>query len=261
MIIKGRMKYNCKTMFKSLGFSLLFIFTVISSPSFAEGMFGYDEVRFFEGEKVASDTTLQVKEGEPTPKENIWTEPIVGPDGRLYYYTPPKKVLNFVSNPTEENAKEYLKWNQERMSAYSKAQEVLKEVAKEEGIIKTTKSPNLSAKKVSKAPSQVSRSLIKPKVLYFVRAGCKYCTAEDLVIDQFIKKYKGEFDVEGVFVGEGNPPRLSFSFRKPKREEILGYKITEYPTTIFLMPSGKSFGIKGFASGKALEKIYWENKE
>ncbi len=257
------MRYNYKSMLKSPIFSLLFIFVVTSSLPSAEDMFGYSKVRFFEepGEETATDTALQTKE-EPTLRENIWTEPITGPDGRIYYYTPPKPVLDFISNPDKENAKAYLNWNQARFSAYSKAQEVLNEVIKEEegkagkeiaAGEKSAKSPSLPT---TKAPS----SLIKPKILYFIKSGCEYCAAEDLVMDQWTKLHKGEFDIEGIFVGEGELPRLSFPFRRD-RGEAATHGLTKYPTTIFLMPSGKSFGIKGFASGKVLERIYQENKE
>ena len=259
------MRYSKKSMnkslFKSLLFSLLFIFTVVFSPlSFAEGMFGYSEVQFFEvpSEETATDTPLQTKK-EPALKENIWTEPAVGPDGRVYYYTPPRQVLNFISDPTEENAKAYLNWNKVRYSKYNKAQKVLDKVAGKEQ--KTPKQKTVVATRgKNKPPVQATKYSTKHKVLYFIKSGCKYCTAEDLVIDKWNQYHKGEFDIQGIFAGEGNPPRLSFPIKRDSGESLY-YKITKYATIIFLMPSGRSFGIKGFASGKALEKIYQENRE
>ena len=245
--------------------SLWVLILVLSSISSAEGYFGHDEVKFFE-EKEGTTT-----EAEKSQEEGLWTEPVVGPSGEVFYYTPPKPVLDFVNNPTAENAKAYLEWNKKRFDAYAKAQQVLKEVIKEQDDKTPSVKPaskkeakkTLSLAVSSKLPASSLIKSIKARLLYFIDPDCKYCRQELPIINAFYEKHKKELRIEGI-TGADNIPELNAKFAFPVRKdrgEIKQFKISTYPTMIFAMPGGKVFGIKGFAQKEVLEKIWKENKD
>lgn len=62
------------------------------------------------------------------PNESIWAEPVRLPDGRFTTYLPPRPVLEFLENPTRENAAKYLEWQSERMGKMRKAASLLAEI-------------------------------------------------------------------------------------------------------------------------------------
>ncbi len=69
--------------------------------------------------------------GPAAPSESIWAEPIRLPDGRTTTYVPPRPVLEFLENPTRENARKYLDWQAERMEKMRKAAALLAELQRE----------------------------------------------------------------------------------------------------------------------------------
>ena len=58
-------------------------------------------------------------------KELDWREPVIDQSGKISYYTPPGPVLALLENPTEDNAKAYLEWQNAKALQMQKAQEVL----------------------------------------------------------------------------------------------------------------------------------------
>jgi len=89
------------------------------------------------------------------PKESLWTEPILGPDGRWQVYTPPREVVDFLESPSRQSGERYLAWQRERMSRLRRAVEVLKE-------IQTTPQGTV--------------------LYYFSKPGCPYCVEQDRVL-------------------------------------------------------------------------------
>ena len=242
------------------------LFLLVAALCLAESYLGYDEVKFFEDpEKKAP------KEGIPQEKdktESMWTEPIVSPTGQIFYYTPPKAVLEFVENPTKENAKAYLAWNQKRLTAYAKAQAVMEEVMREETAKNSTKtkSRTISKKQIPKSKAEIQvvpkAGLPKSKMLYFIDPACKYCREELPIINAFYSRHKKEIDIEGITKAD-NIVELNKKFAFPVRKdrgEIKQFGITTYPTMIFSMSNGEMFGIKGFAQKDVLENIWNENQ-
>jgi thiol-disulfide isomerase/thioredoxin len=63
------------------------------------------------------------------PVESIWAEPGRASDGGASVYVPPRPVREFLEVPTEERARAYLAWNQQRLDAIARATEVMKAVA------------------------------------------------------------------------------------------------------------------------------------
>ena len=255
------------------GIAILIVFSFFAI-AFAESYLGYDEVKFFEdpGKKAPA---VKGKEGNSvsgtTQTESMWTEPIASPTGQIFYYTPPKAVLEFVENPTKENARAYLDWNKKRLTAYAKAQAVMEEVMKEEGVAKkNTKTqsrtkgksvPGITQKQIPVRVSPATK-ISKSKMLYFIDPACKYCRKELPIINAFYNKHKKEIDIEGITLAD-NITELNTKFAFPVRKdrgEIEQFGITTYPTMIFSMPNGTAFGIKGFAQEDVLENIWKENK-
>ncbi len=73
-----------------------------------------------------------MKEGfKQTQKPIDWREPITSADGRTVNYVPPQPVADLLDNPTPENARLYIAWQDEKMKRIHKAQEVLAEIQKE----------------------------------------------------------------------------------------------------------------------------------
>lgn len=69
---------------------------------------------------------------DSNPSESIWAEPMRLPDGRYTTYVPPRQVLEFLENPTRENALKYLEWQTARTEKMRKAAAMLAEVTRNE---------------------------------------------------------------------------------------------------------------------------------
>ncbi len=105
------------------------------------GLFGRGDVNFW-GTR---------KESPPS----LWVEPVVGPDGRMQVYVPPREVREFLESPTRGNGERYLAWQRERIERLRKAAQVLAEI----------------------------RSDVRgPMLLYFSKPGCPSCVAQDRVL-------------------------------------------------------------------------------
>jgi hypothetical protein len=106
------------------------IVALLVAPSIAEakqdaqarqGFFSQKAVSFWREETPARTAAT-------SPGESIWAEPIRLPDGRFSTYVPPRQVLEFLENPTRENARKYLDWQSERMEKIRKAATILSEL-------------------------------------------------------------------------------------------------------------------------------------
>ena len=86
----------------------------------ASDFFHMGPVEYFPGSKRS------MREGfRQAQKIKDWREPVLAP-------TPPQPVANFLDNPTPENARQYLAWQDEKIQRVLKAQEVLAAVEQEE---------------------------------------------------------------------------------------------------------------------------------
>lgn len=221
----------------------------------AESFLGYGEIRFFEEPEERKEEPGEKQE------EDLWTEPIIGPDGRLSYYRPPDAVLRFVENPTEENAQAYLEWNRKRFESLQEAQEVLSRVVEEQGTPrgKAHDAPSLAFPQ-QQAPSGAANTA-KAKALYFIDPECAYCEQSIPVINDFARKHARAIDIQGITLAS-DIEELNRRFAFPvvrDSGEIRRFGISVYPTMIFSMPDGRTFGIRGFADRDMLEKIWGEN--
>lgn len=89
------------------------------------------------------------------PAASLWTEPILGPDGRWQVYAPPREVVEFLEAPNRESGERYLAWQRERLDRLRTAMRVLGDLQAEER---------------------------EPVLYYFARAGCPYCADQDRVL-------------------------------------------------------------------------------
>lgn len=54
-----------------------------------------------------------------------WSQPNVEADGKITTYQPPLVVINLLNDPTPENAKSYVMWQQAKMQRIQLAQEAV----------------------------------------------------------------------------------------------------------------------------------------
>ena len=93
-----------------------------------QGFFNEKRVDFW---RDGSADRKQASDSNANPAESIWAEPMKLPDGRYTTYVPPRQVLEFLENPTRENALKYIEWQTERMDKMRKAAAMLAEVNRE----------------------------------------------------------------------------------------------------------------------------------
>lgn len=101
------------------------------------------------------------------PEENIWAEPLMGPDGTISYKIPPLPVMHMLDDPSDDNVKQYLKWNVDRMARINKAMEAVEAV-----------STQASGFKLSDIA----------KVEFFFTPGCQYSKMQAPIVEQFARK-------------------------------------------------------------------------
>jgi thiol-disulfide isomerase/thioredoxin len=235
--------------------NILILFMVIAGLVKGDSFFGFDEVKFFEKPKQITTEDKTKKETEII--EEIFAEPVVGPDGKMRVYVPPKQVLEFLKNPTEENAKAYLKWNQERLEKIVKAQEVLQKVASNQ--IKDIEEKPSVAKNPSVASIPKQNPSVAKEMVVALSPDCKYCKAQLLVLEAFKNKYP-DVKIKLVWFADSKSiPSTTLPVALGKEEDKP--KIKKFPTFFFVFPDGKTIAGEGFIDGKRLEeftrKIGW----
>jgi len=229
--------------------SFFLLFMLIAGLVKGDSFFGFDEVRFFEKPKQA---TTEDKTKKETEIEEVFAEPVVGPDGKTRVYVPPKQVLEFLKNPTEENAKAYLKWNQERLEKIAAAQEVLQKVAsKQIKDIEEKTSVAQNQSSVASIPKQ-NPSVAKEMVVA-LSPNCKYCKAQLLVLEAFKNKYPNVKIKLVWFADSQSIPSTTLPVALGKEEDKP--KIKKFPTFFFVFPDGKTIAGDGFIDGKRLEEF------
>jgi hypothetical protein len=169
--------------------------------------------------------------------ESLWAEPIRLPDGRMTTYVPPRQVLAFLENPTEEAAFAYIAWQKERMTKIARASEMLSRLTEKlkadgggTGDQRTAPpehphEPKAAAPPPAKAPAS-------GEILYFKKEGCPHCRHED-----------GE-----LAALQAEHPGLKIKVLTPGEEENVwkAFGVEVVPTLIVSRPGGKSSVFRGF---------------
>ena len=129
----------------------------------------------------------------PLASSSLWVEPVVGNDGRVQVYVPPREVREFLESPTRENGAKYLAWQRERIGRLRKAAQILAEIRSD---------------------------VREPTLLYFSKPGCPYCVAQERVLAELkfpVTRVESNSPLWGthgvnatptlVWVRPGKPPR------------------------------------------------------
>jgi hypothetical protein len=99
----------------------LILIYFITPNLYAANPYNLGEVDYFKIE--SSDETL-INE---TPSLD-WREASVSSDGQTTVYTPPPAMLSLLENPSHENAKAYLEWQNLKVKKIVKAQQAIDEI-------------------------------------------------------------------------------------------------------------------------------------
>lgn len=169
--------------------------------------------------------------------ESLWAEPIRLPDGRMTTYVPPREVLAFLENPTEEAALAYLAWQKERMAKIARASEMLSRLTEKlraenagagdprTAAPESPRDPKAAAPPVGKVPAA-------GEILYFKKEGCPHCRHED-----------GE-----LAALQAERPGLKIKVLTPGEDENVwkAFGIEVVPTLVVSRPGGKTAVFRGF---------------
>ncbi len=161
----------------------------LSLRAFADdGIYGLTEIDYFDSkglkklDKRKINATIDKK--EPPIEQDLWIEPAISADGKTSYYKPPQVVVDFLDDPTMENGKKYIEWNQKKMAKIQKAQTVLQALAKKMNLIPPVVSPQVQ-------DVQLPKTKINQKgttVIFFLLKGCPYCEKQKPLITELFKK-------------------------------------------------------------------------
>jgi len=188
----------------------LFLFVYASSLHADESIYGFTEVDYFnmKGLKKPDTRTIQatVDKQEAPVSQDLWIEPAISADGKVSYYKPPQVVVDFLDNPTLENGRAYMTWNQQKLEKITKAQEVLQELASEMNLVPPTQPPQgASATLVDNNPDQKSAF-----AAFFLLKGCPYCEREKELIAQLFNRPGLHVEVYGKNYTEEDIKQLPF---------------------------------------------------
>ena len=214
----------------------IFLFFLAFQNSLAAGVFNYAPVKFFDESQqseainnLPADISLK-----NNTQENFWTEPIITPDGKVAVYTPPKLVLEFIENPTQETAKTYYEWNQARIKQIGYAQGILNQY--------------LRNKEMKKEPLLRRK---KPLLVFFLLAGCEMCTREIPVVEQIFSRPDIDIKVFGKGFTDKELKNFPFPVENDKGESII-FGVTTYPSMYGIRRTGERFVLTGIHNGQEI---------
>ena len=164
--------------------------------------------------------------------ETVWAQPIRTPDGNWMLYVPPKPILDFLENPTEESAKAYLAWKKEQAEKLGRAMLLLgrlKEGAAAPKVEGASGKPDQARKDESGGAS----------LIYFKKPSCPHCISQDAVLTQWLPKHSG---IRSQVVLPGEEPELWKS-----------YAVRGTPTLVLRAENGKEEVLVGLQSEAQLD--------
>lgn len=101
------------------GVIVIVVVLFLANPCFAVNPFDMGRVEYFSDGKTVGQGLAKIQE----PID--WREPVIGADGKTTYYVPPDPVIQLLNDPTPENAKTYMDWQNQKTERIIKAQEAL----------------------------------------------------------------------------------------------------------------------------------------
>lgn len=105
--------------------------------------FSCDDMDHFSTEKACADALRAKKTAEQQATQDgnsgftkdqieMWAEPSVDSSGKVVSKLPPLPALKVLVDPTPENAKAYLEWNQKRIESLQKSEALIKQYSQTE---------------------------------------------------------------------------------------------------------------------------------
>jgi len=129
-----------KTLRKISFFILLILFTT-EYPLSAGQYFSCDGMDYFDVESKCAEKQKQIIQEKSKNTDNVyeqgftkdqielWAEPSIDSSGKITSKLPPMPVMKLLAEPSEENAKKYIEWNQKRLDAISKMEKYISQVS------------------------------------------------------------------------------------------------------------------------------------
>ncbi|HEV3029207.1 MAG TPA: thioredoxin family protein [Planctomycetota bacterium] len=164
-------------------------------------------------------------------------------------YVPPRQVLAFLENPTEESALAYLAWQKERMAKIARASEILAKLTdrqRAEAAAALAADKTTPAASSGEAPPRDQANPPPPgkpvsgteELLYFKREGCPHCRHED----------------EEIAALKAERPSLKVKILVPGEEDAVwkAFGVEVVPTMILLRADGTKTVARGYTPKAAL---------
>jgi hypothetical protein len=165
-----------------------------------------------------------------TPTEDLWTEHQVARDGRVSAYRPPQVLLDLLEEPSDENARRYLQWQQLRVRKILHAQRALDRVKTsslpEHPQPAANPSPTPRTLPLDPSQSDSRERILKTidwsdlEIAYFYMPQCPACVKQDAEWTRILAAYPEIFS------------RLSRIDVSNKPETAQAFAIRATPTTI-----------------------------
>ena len=209
-----------------------------TKPAGVDRFFAKNDVDFW-GDKAAK--RLASNTSTSADAASIWAEPIVGPDGRVSVYVPPKEVLAFLQNPTKEGAKAYLAWQSERARKLKAAIEALRD-ARVEGKPRVDERQAPADPPVSSARTDhpsVAAPATRGEILYFKKGDCGYCEKEDRALAELAR-------------GSSGVKILEVPADDPRWTE---YGVMATPSLVVTGAEGRRVLVRGYATVDQLKQL------
>ena len=223
-----------------------------------DGIYGLTEIDYFnmKGLKKTDKRKIQatVDKSEAPISQDLWIEPAISADGKVSYYRPPQVVVDFLDDPTKENGKAYIEWNQQKLAKITKAQGVLQELAGEMNLIPPTQPPQEVSASLPKAVSDQKTA----NVVFFLLRGCPYCEKQkELIEDLFKKRPDLHIEVFGKNYTEEDIKQLPFP---AKIDDGLSRQLglNTYPSVFIQNQYGKKLIMPGLIDQGLFETLLGE---
>lgn len=185
-----------------------------------------------EKNNTSGSAVAEVGPGKILLRETVWAQPIRTPDGNWMLYVPPKPILDFLENPTEETAKAYLAWKKEQADKLGRAMLLL-------GRLKESAAPSKTDDAGDKGELPQKEEDIHASLIYFKKPTCPHCVSQDAVLAQWLKKHSG---LRSQIVLPGEQPELWKS-----------YAVRGTPTLVLRALGGKEEVLVGLQSEAQLD--------
>jgi len=225
---------------------IIFIFLSQLTFAFAETVFRYERIDFFQDTEIQNEPVVSENNASPEVIQEEWSEPIISPSGRVTIYVPPKEVRDFLDKPDPGNARAYLQWNLKRIKKFILAQELLRKEAKELEVMRETKGMLESESRGTFKDSNSETKTGTGYLFYFMLKGCPTCEKESRVIEDIYLNHP-EIRIEAFTKGFSDRELENFRFSARQDNGMSSlFKVESYPSIAVFNKKNKRYFLSGF---------------